>query len=260
MKRAQVFTAIAAAFLSLSSATPSFAGASQDAQQLDQAFSRSTLQIATADAKLHKIDVWVADNDVRRMRGLMFVKDLADDAGMLFVYPQSQEVGIWMKNTPLPLDILFVNADGKSTFRCGHLERLPLATPYEALILASIVEKETGQASERPMIAAVFINRLRNGMKLQTDPTVIYGLGENFDGNLRKRDLLTDTAYNTYTRTGLPPTPISLPGVASLTAALNPAPTNALYFVSRGDGTSHFSGSLTEHERAVTRYQRRGNR
>jgi|KBSMisStaDraftv2_1062788.scaffolds.fasta_scaffold00764_19 UPF0755 protein len=137
---------------------------------------------------------------------------------------------------------------------------LPLATPYEALILASIVEKETGQASERPMIAAVFINRLRNGMKLQTDPTVIYGLGENFDGNLRKRDLLTDTAYNTYTRTGLPPTPISLPGVASLTAALNPAPTNALYFVSRGDGTSHFSGSLTEHERAVTRYQRRGNR
>ncbi len=137
---------------------------------------------------------------------------------------------------------------------------LPLATPYEALILASIVEKETGQASERPMIAAVFINRLRNGMKLQTDPTVIYGLGENFDGNLRKRDLLTDTAYNTYTCTGLPPTPISLPGVASLTAALNPAPTNALYFVSRGDGTSHFSGSLTEHERAVTRYQRRGNR
>ena len=137
---------------------------------------------------------------------------------------------------------------------------LPLATPYEALILASIVEKETGQASERPMIAAVFINRLRNGMKLQTDPTVIYGLGENFDGNLRKRDLLTDTAYNTYTRTGVPPTPISLPGVASLTAALNPAPTNALYFVSRGDGTSHFSGSLTEHERAVTRYQRRGNR
>ena len=137
---------------------------------------------------------------------------------------------------------------------------LPLATPYEALILASIVEKETGQASERPMIAAVFINRLRNGMKLQTDPTVIYGLGENFDGNLRKRDLLTDTAYNTYTRTGLPPTPISLPGVASLTAALNPAPTNALYFVSRGDGTSHFSGSLTEQERAVTRYQRRGNR
>ena len=137
---------------------------------------------------------------------------------------------------------------------------LPIATPYEALILASIIEKETGQASERPMIAAVFINRLRNGMKLQTDPTVIYGLGENFDGNLRKRDLLTDTAYNTYTRVGLPPTPISLPGVASLSAALNPAPTNALYFVSRGDGTSHFSGSLTEHERAVTRYQRRGNR
>ena len=113
MKRAQVFTAIAAAFLSWSSAGPSVAGTTDDAQQLDKAFSRSTLQIATSDAKLHKFDVWIADNDVRRTRGLMFVQNLADDEGMLFVYPQSQEVGIWMKNTPLPLDILFVNADGK---------------------------------------------------------------------------------------------------------------------------------------------------
>jgi UPF0755 protein len=133
---------------------------------------------------------------------------------------------------------------------------LPLASPYEALILASIVEKETGQAAERPMVAAVFANRLRIGMKLQTDPAVIYGLGENFDGNLRKSDLLADTAYNTYTRSGLPPTPIAMPGLGSITAALDPAPSDALYFVARGDGTSHFSRTLAEHERAVTKYQR----
>ena len=137
---------------------------------------------------------------------------------------------------------------------------LPLATPYEALILASIVEKETGQPAERPLIAEVFANRLKIGMKLQTDPTVIYGLGEEFDGNLRKRDLIADGPYNTYVRTGLPPTPIALPGIAALTAALNPAPGKALYFVARGDGSSHFSNNLADHERAVTKYQRRGTR
>lgn len=135
---------------------------------------------------------------------------------------------------------------------------LPLATPYEALILASIIEKETGQAAERPLIAAVFVNRLRNGMKLQSDPTVIYGVGKAFDGNLRKRDLLTDNVYNTYTREGLPPTPIAMPGLRSLSAALNPAPSDALYFVARGDGTSHFSRTLGEHDRAVTKYQKSG--
>jgi len=133
---------------------------------------------------------------------------------------------------------------------------LPYKTPYEALIMASIVEKETGQPSERAMIAGVFVNRLKLGMLLQTDPTVIYGLGEKFDGNLRKRDLLTDGSYNSYTRAGLPPTPIALPGRASIEAALKPAQTNALYFVSRGDGTSHFSSSLGEHNRAVDKYQR----
>lgn len=137
---------------------------------------------------------------------------------------------------------------------------LPLATPYEALILASIIEKETGQPAERPLVAAVFTNRLRNGMKLQTDPAVIYGLGENFDGSLRKRDLGADTPYNTYTREGLPPTPIAMPGLASLTAALNPAKSDALYFVSKGDGTSQFSRSLVEHDRAVTKYQKSGRR
>lgn len=133
---------------------------------------------------------------------------------------------------------------------------LPLDSPYQALILASIVEKETGQARDRSMIAGVFTNRLRQSIMLQTDPTVIYGMGENFDGNLRKRDLLADTPYNTYTRAGLPPTPIALPGLASLQAALHPAKTNALYFVSRGDGSSEFSATLEQHNRAVNRYQK----
>lgn len=133
---------------------------------------------------------------------------------------------------------------------------LPYKTPYEALIMASIVEKETGQKSERTMIAGVFVNRLRTGMLLQTDPTVIYGMGDAFVGKIAKKDLLTDTPYNTYTRGGLPPTPISLPGLQSLQAALAPAETPALYFVSRGDGTSQFSSNLPDHNRAVNRYQR----
>jgi peptidoglycan lytic transglycosylase G len=132
---------------------------------------------------------------------------------------------------------------------------LPLATPYEALILASIVEKETGRAVERPLVASVFINRLRQNMRLQTDPTVIYGLASAFDGNLRKRDLEADTPYNTYTREGLPPTPIALVSQASIDAVLNPPSTPYLYFVARGDGSSEFSASLAEHKRAVARYQ-----
>lgn len=135
---------------------------------------------------------------------------------------------------------------------------LPLKSPEEALILASIVEKETGRPGERAQVAAVFINRLRIGMRLQTDPTVIYGMGEAFDGNIRRSDLTTDTPYNTYTRAGLPPTPIALPGLDSLRATLNPAPSDAMYFVARGDGSSKFSKTLAEHERAVDQYQRRG--
>jgi UPF0755 protein len=131
----------------------------------------------------------------------------------------------------------------------------PLKDPYAALILASIVEKETARAADRPLIASVFVNRLRIGMPLQSDPTVIYGLGAKFDGNLRRRDLEADTAYNTYTRGGLPPTPIALPGQASLEAAVNPPPTRYLYFVARGDGTSEFSANLPDHNRAVARFQ-----
>lgn len=133
---------------------------------------------------------------------------------------------------------------------------LPFKTPYEALIMASIVEKETGQKSERNMIAAVFVNRLRRGMLLQTDPTVIYGMGEAFQGNIRRKDLEKDTPYNTYTRVGLPPTPIALPGAESIEAALNPAKADVLYFVSRGNGTSEFNNNLADHNRAVNKYQR----
>jgi len=135
----------------------------------------------------------------------------------------------------------------------------PLKNAAEALTLASIVEKETGTAADRGLVAGVFVNRLRIGMLLQTDPTVIYGLGPAFDGNLRKRDLLADTPYNTYTRGGLPPTPIALPGMASLRAAVRPQPTKALYFVARGDGSSVFSETLAEHNRAVNKYQRGGS-
>lgn len=133
---------------------------------------------------------------------------------------------------------------------------LPLKTPYELLTLASIVEKETGLAGDRLQIAAVFVNRFRIGMPLQTDPTVIYGLGEGFDGNLRRIDLQTDTPWNTYTRRGLPPTPIALPGLAALQAAANPPPSDKLYFVAQGDGISVFSRSLEEHNRAVAKHQK----
>ena len=133
---------------------------------------------------------------------------------------------------------------------------LPLRSPAEVLILASIIEKETGAAADRGRVAAVFANRLKIGMPLQTDPTVIYGLGDAFDGNLRRRDLQADTPFNTYTRAGLPPTPIAVPGRAALLAAVRPEATRDLYFVARGDGSSEFSETLAAHNRAVNKYQR----
>jgi len=135
-----------------------------------------------------------------------------------------------------------------------------LRTPYEALVLASIVEKETGLAEERALVAAVFLNRLKRGMRLQTDPTVIYGMGENYEGNIHKKDLTADTPWNTYTREGLPPTPIAMPGAASLNAAVHPAEAPFLYFVSRGDGSHEFSRTLEEHNRAVAKYQLKAGR
>ncbi len=134
---------------------------------------------------------------------------------------------------------------------------LPYRSPYEALIMASIIEKETGKPGERDLIGGVLVNRLRIGMRLQVDPTIIYGLGSGFDGNLRKKHLLDDGPYNTYTRAGLPPTPIAMPGLASLRSALRPGKTESLYYVSKGDGSSHFSRSLDEHNRAVSKYQLR---
>lgn len=137
---------------------------------------------------------------------------------------------------------------------------LPYKSPYDALIMASIVEKETGKPADRPMVASVFVNRLKTGMLLQTDPSVIYGMGERFAGNIRKSDLTTDTPYNTYMRPGLPPTPIAMPGQAALQAALNPPASDKYYFVARGDGSSEFSRTLDEHNRAVARYiLKRGN-
>lgn len=138
-------------------------------------------------------------------------------------------------------------------------EGTPLQTPEEALTLASIIEKETSVDSERELVAAVFITRLKKGMKLQTDPTVIYGMGDSYDGNIRRKDLKTDTPYNTYVHKGLPPTPIALPSRASIAAALHPAESEVLFFVSKGDGTHHFSKTYDEHRKAVIKYQLGGN-
>ncbi len=149
-------------------------------------------------------------------------------------------------------DDMHVHIDSAWQARAANL---PYHSPYEALILASIIEKETAQPSERGEIAGVFVRRLQKGMKLQSDPTVIYGLGSSYDGNITYKDLRTDTPYNTYTRYGLPPTPICMPGMASIQAALHPTPGDAMYFVARGDGTHQFSATLKEQTEAIQKYQ-----
>ena len=195
-------------------------------------------------------------------------KDLADDAVMALlgrpgVHPEGRFFPDTYTYAKGSSDVAVLRRAMRAMDRRladAWAQRAPQAvvkTPDEALILASIVEKETGRPADRPLVSAVFNNRLRIGMPLQTDPTVIYGLGTAFDGNLRKKDLQADTPWNTYTRGGLPPTPIAMPGKESLLAAVQPPPSNALYFVARGDGTSQFSSSLDEHNRAVNKYQRR---
>ncbi len=165
-----------------------------------------------------------------------------------YVYPKgSSDLDVW-RQAATAMDRKLAEA------WAGRDANLPLKSPDEALILASIIEKETGSAADRKLVAGVFVNRLRLGMRLQTDPTVAYGAGPDFDGRLRRKHLDTDTPYNTYTRAGLPPTPIAAPGWASLQAAVHPAATRALYFVAKGDGASQFSESLAEHNQAVRRY------
>lgn len=204
-----------------------------------------TMGFGTADAFLEAAS-----------RGAL-VQDLDPDAGNLEGYLFPSTYTLSRSTTAEQLVETMV-----STFRAAFTPALRAEAEAaglsvrEVVTLASVVERETGHPEERPMVAAVFLNRLRIGMPLQTDPTVIYGLGTAFDGNLRKRDLQTDGPYNTYTRAGLPPTPISMPGYASLLAVVRPEPSKALYFVSRGDGSSEFSENLADHNRAVNRYQR----
>jgi UPF0755 protein len=160
------------------------------------------------------------------------------------------------KTTDHDILLLAYNAMQKvvDTAWADHAADLPFDTAYQALILASIVEKETGLPAERPRIAGVFVSRLRKGMRLQTDPSVVYGLGDKYDGTIHTHDLVTDTPYNSYTRAGLPPTPIALPGRESITAAMHPQETGELYFVATGSGGHHFSKTLEEHNEAVKEY------
>ena len=198
-------------------------------------------------------------------------KDMADAQILARLQaPEAHPEGLFFPDTYLfaksSSDIAVLRRAYRAMAR--HLKRewearepgVPYPTPYDALIMASIVEKEAGQAGERELIAGVLVNRLRIGMRLQVDPSIIYGLGAAFDGNLKRTHLAEDGPYNTYTRAGLPPTPIAMPGLASVRAAMRPGKTNAMYYVSRNDGSSHFSRTLEEHNRAVARYQLRGGR
>ncbi|MFO0114413.1 MAG: endolytic transglycosylase MltG [Betaproteobacteria bacterium] len=204
-----------------------------------------------------------AHPDIKATLKGSLAKDVLKKLGASEAYPEGLFFPDTYQFSPGTTDLDILRASYQSMQRklndawASRATGLPYKSAYEALIMASIIEKETGRADERPEIAAVFVNRLRLPMRLQTDPTVIYGLGEKFDGNIRKRDLTTDTPYNTYTRDGLPPTPIAMPGLASIQAALNPANSDKLYFVAtkNGDGSHAFSSNLADHNRAVSKYQ-----
>lgn len=211
-------------------------------------FNQMREKLSKNDALKHTIDT-LSEQDIMRLVGSPYLKAEGLFFPDTFYFSRgSSDITLLKKSfdaMQLKLNKAWLTRDAD----------LPYKNAYEALIMASIIEKETGRASERPMIAGVFIHRLKIGMRLQTDPTVIYGMGKQFDGNIRKKDLLLDTPYNTYTRAGLPPTPIAMPGLASIEAALHPKATKALYFVGKGDGTHAFSSSLVEHNRAVVHYQ-----
>lgn len=230
--------------------------------------------LTRGDVRLAKLTL-VEGKTWREWRAMLDAHpDLAHDSQRLSDAQLRQQLGITapaLEGQFLPDTYLFAkNSSDLDVLRRAHhalqrqLDRvwatrdpqLRVNSPWELLILASIVEKETGLPADRPKVAAVFANRLRQGMPLQTDPTVIYGLGANFDGNLRKIDLLTDTPWNTYTRSGLPATPICMPGIKALEVTSRPANTNDVYFVARGDGSSEFSATLDAHNRAVNKYQR----
>lgn len=205
---------------------------------------------ASADLQ-HTLDDDVLDSPERLMELLGF--DGVHAEGQFFAdtyaFPKGTTDIEYLRRAKLTMDrVLTEEWEGRA-------ENLPLNTPYEALILASIVEKETAVAAERPLIAGVFLSRLNKKMRLQTDPTVIYGMGDNYDGNIRRRDLTTDTPYNTYTRAGLPPTPIAMVGREAIHAVMHPESTTALYFVARGDGSHQFSDTLEQHNAAVRKYQ-----
>lgn len=211
-------------------------------------FSQVRQALAGAPALVHKLDA-LSDAELMRQLGRTDISPEGRFLPETYGYPRGTSDIDVLRRAALAMDDLLQRLWPQ------RAPDLPLDSPEDALILASIVEKETGRADERALIAGVFIERLRRNMRLQTDPTVIYGLGAAFDGNLRRRDLRTDTPYNTYTRHGLPPGPIAMPGRAALEASLHPQVTGALYFVARGDGSHQFSTSLEEHQRAVRKYQ-----
>jgi UPF0755 protein len=216
-------------------------------------FKQMMAAIAADDRLQHTLDGLTADAIMARL-GLEGVHPEGQFFANTYYFPRGTSDVAFLRRAHTAMADFLVDAWAER--QAG----LPLKSPEQALILASIVEKETGEAGERPRIAGVFVERLRKGMRLETDPTVIYGMGDDFDGNLRRRDLRADTPYNTYVRKGLPPTPIAMPSAAAIEAVLHPDSDGALFFVAKGDGSHHFSATYEEHQQAVNRYQKKRRR